>query len=91
MAVDLELNHAPSGTILRTRASGLRRLADGILDGDFRHLLTALARDYEREAARLEFLELYYRRGQGRRVGQSDPAVTLPTPAEHPPFAPQAR
>jgi hypothetical protein len=73
MAVDLELKDGTPGTILRKRASGIRRLADGILDGDFRLLLAALAKDYEREAAKLEFLELYLSARPRSARWQSDP------------------
>jgi hypothetical protein len=50
MADNLELNvEAPSET-LRRQASGFRRLAGEILDGEFRGRLLELALDYEREA-----------------------------------------
>jgi hypothetical protein len=54
MANNLELNvEAPSET-LRGQASGFRRLAGEILDGEFRGRLLELALDYEREAENLE-------------------------------------
>jgi hypothetical protein len=50
----LELNIETLGTTFRKRASGMRLLADKILDGEFRRGLLALARDYDLRAERLE-------------------------------------
>lgn len=50
----LELNIAALGTIFRKRASGMRLLADEILDGEFRRGLLALARDYDQKAESIE-------------------------------------
>ena len=49
-----ELNIETLGKTLRERASGMRKLAGKILDGDFRVRLLALALDYDRQAETLE-------------------------------------
>jgi hypothetical protein len=43
---------------LKTRASAFRRLAAGLLGGEFRRRLLELALEYERHAARLERREI---------------------------------
>jgi hypothetical protein len=50
----LDLNVDALGKTLRKQASGFRQLAGEILDGDFRGRLLELARDYDRQAERLE-------------------------------------
>jgi len=50
----LELNIEALGTTFRKRASGMRLLADEIVDGEFRRGLLALARDYDLKAEGLE-------------------------------------
>jgi hypothetical protein len=50
----LELNIEALGTTFRKRASGMRMLADEILDGEFRRDLLVLARDYDLKAEGLE-------------------------------------
>ncbi|HEX3398740.1 MAG TPA: hypothetical protein VHT74_00295 [Acetobacteraceae bacterium] len=42
------------GKTLRKQASGVRRLAGEILEGDFRSSLLDLAEDYDRQAATIE-------------------------------------
>jgi hypothetical protein len=54
MADYLELNFETMGAILRKQAWGMRELAGGILDGEFRGRLLELALDYERRAITLE-------------------------------------
>ena len=46
----LELNVEVLSKTLKKQASGFRRLAGEILDGEFRGRLLELAQDYEREA-----------------------------------------
>jgi hypothetical protein len=46
----LELNIETLGKTFRKQASGMRLLADEILDGEFRRGLLGLARDYDRRA-----------------------------------------
>jgi hypothetical protein len=53
MADPLEVNLETLGKTLAQRASGIRRLAGEILDGDFRRRLLELAQDYDRQAAKL--------------------------------------
>jgi hypothetical protein len=54
MADSLQLNVDTLGDTFRTQAFGLRRLADGILDGDFRRSLLSLASDYDAQAVKIE-------------------------------------
>jgi hypothetical protein len=49
----LELNFSTIGATLRKQASGMRELAGGILDGEFRGRLLELALDYEHQAITL--------------------------------------
>jgi hypothetical protein len=49
-----ELNIEALGKTLRERASGMRRLASQILDGEFRIKLIALALHYDLQAEALE-------------------------------------
>lgn len=46
----LGLNVSTLGKTFRTQASGMRLLADEILDGEFRRGLLVLARDYDLRA-----------------------------------------
>jgi hypothetical protein len=50
----LELHFETIGATLRKQASGMRELAGGILDGEFRGRLLGLALDYEYQAITLE-------------------------------------
>src|SRR5437870_4838160 len=50
----LELIIETLGTVLRKQASGVRHLADGTFDRDFRGNLLELAQDYDRRAVTLE-------------------------------------
>ena len=54
MADNIELNVATLSKRLRSQASGFRRLAGEILDGDFRRNLLNLAMDYDAQAETLE-------------------------------------
>jgi hypothetical protein len=54
MADNIELNVATLSKRLRKQASGFRRLAGEILDGDFRRNLLNLAMDYDAQAESLE-------------------------------------
>jgi len=54
MADYLELNFVTIGATLLRQASGMRALAGGILDGEFRGRLLELALDYEHQAITLE-------------------------------------
>jgi hypothetical protein len=50
----IDLNIETLLKTLRRQASGMRRLAGDILDGDFRRGLLELARDYDRQAEGFE-------------------------------------
>ena len=50
----LELNVETIGTTFRNQASGLRHLADQVLDDDFRGRLLEVASDYDHQAKKLE-------------------------------------
>ena len=54
MTDGLELNVDTLGEALRKQASGVRRLANGILDGEFRRGLLSLAADYDAQATKVE-------------------------------------
>jgi hypothetical protein len=53
----LHMNFETLGNVFRQRALGMRRLAGGILPGDFRSSLLALALDYDRQAEKVEQAE----------------------------------